>query len=76
MHFTRQFQVATNALLSQALTFCDQRGFCETHLWAVRGLDAARRLCERHGFQLAEEYLVDQWGSEILQQRFVRQLRR
>jgi DNA-binding MarR family transcriptional regulator/GNAT superfamily N-acetyltransferase len=63
-----------NALLSQALEFCDQRGFRETHLWTVHGLDAARRLYERHGFRLAEEYLGDQWGREILEQRFVRQL--
>jgi ribosomal protein S18 acetylase RimI-like enzyme len=74
MYSIRQFQVATNALLSQALAFCDQREFREIHLWTVRGLDAARRLYESHGFQLAEEYLGDQRGSEILQQRFVRQL--
>ena len=61
-------------LLSRALAFCDQRGFRETHLWTVHGLDAARRLYERHGFRLAEEYLGDQWGREILEQRFVRQL--
>jgi hypothetical protein len=44
------------------------------HLWTIQGLDAARRPYERHAFQLAEEYLGDQWGSEILEQRLVRQL--
>jgi DNA-binding MarR family transcriptional regulator/GNAT superfamily N-acetyltransferase len=61
-----------NALLSQALEFCDQQGFHETHLWTVKGLDAARKLYQQHGFYLAEEYYGDQWGTNILEQQFVR----
>ena len=61
-----------NALLSQALSFCDQQGFHETHLWTVKGLDAARKLYQQHGFYLAEEYYGDQWGTNILEQQFVR----
>ena len=60
------------ALLSQALRFCDQQGFQETHLWTVEGLDAARKLYQQHGFYLAEEYYGDQWGTNILEQQFVR----
>jgi len=60
------------ALLSQALGFCDQQGFQETHLWTVKGLDAARKLYQQHGFYLAEEYYGDQWGTNILEQQFVR----
>ena len=63
---------AGNALLSRALAFCDKRGFRETHLWTVRGLDAARTLYEYHGFELAEEYYGDQWGANVLEQKFVR----
>jgi GNAT superfamily N-acetyltransferase len=59
-------------LLSQALSFCDQQGFDETHLWTVKGLDAARNLYQQHGFYLAEEYYGDQWGTNILEQQFVR----
>ncbi len=55
-----------------AMEFCDARGFEETHLWTVKGTDAARALYERHGFELAEEYLGDQWGSPTTEQRFVR----
>jgi len=65
-----------SALLSRALEFCDQRGFRETQLWTVRGLDAARSLYERHGFALAEEYHGDQWGTATQEQRFVRPARR
>ena len=60
------------ALLSRALDFVDQRPFEETHLWTLKGLDAARALYERSGFILAEEYQGDQWGSPITEQTFVR----
>jgi len=59
-------------LLMRALDFCDERGYRETHLWTVKGLDAARKLYEKHGFILAEEYYGDQWGANVLEQKFVR----
>lgn len=59
-------------LLADAISFCDQRDFRETHLWTFKGLDAARRLYEAHGFVLAEERPGTQWGTEVLEQRFVR----
>lgn len=60
------------ALLARALDFVDQRSFKETHLWTLKGLDAARALYERTGFLLAEEYQGDQWGSPITEQTFIR----
>lgn len=76
----RWFVVDTNlhsngvgkALLAKALEFCNQQNFRETHLWTVKGLDAARNLYERNGFQLAEEFNGDQWGSEVVEHKFVR----
>jgi GNAT superfamily N-acetyltransferase len=59
-------------LLSEALAFVDQRGFAQTELWTFRGLDAARKLYENTGFVCVEERLGDQWGREVLEQRFVR----
>ena len=59
-------------LLEEALDFCDRSGYRETWLWTVKGLNAARRLYESHGFELAEEYRGDQWGSEVVEQKFVR----
>lgn len=64
------------ALLQQALLFSDRHGFAETHLWTLKGLDTARKLYERHGFVLADEYRGDQWGTEIVEQKFVRTARR
>ena len=60
------------ALLQQALGFCDEQGFKETRLWTVKGLDSARKLYQDHGFELAEEYQGNQWGTPILEQQFVR----
>jgi GNAT superfamily N-acetyltransferase len=61
-------------LLDASLTFCDEQAFPETHLWTFQGLDTARRLYESRGFQLAEEYDGDQWGTTVREQRFVRPL--
>ncbi|GAA4333200.1 bifunctional helix-turn-helix transcriptional regulator/GNAT family N-acetyltransferase [Pigmentiphaga soli] len=59
-------------LLEQAVGFCDERQFAATQLWTFRGLDAARRLYEAYGFVLAEEFAGQQWGAQVLEQRFVR----
>lgn len=59
-------------LLATAVDFADARGFPEIHLWTFRGLDAARRLYEAQGFTLVEERPGDQWGREVMEQRFVR----
>lgn len=59
-------------LLSTALDFVDKSHFKETHLWTFAGLAAARHLYEAHGFVCVEERSGTQWGSEVLEQRFVR----
>ena len=62
------------ALLLNALAFCDDRGFRETHLWTFDGLDAARRLYEKNGFSLVEECRDDRWGTDVREQKFIRLL--
>jgi proteasome lid subunit RPN8/RPN11/GNAT superfamily N-acetyltransferase len=59
-------------LLSLAIAFCDAHGFAEAHLWSFVGLDAARKLYDTTGFVVAEERVGDQWGKEVIEQRFVR----
>lgn len=61
-------------LLSTALAFADANGFAETHLWTFEGLSAARHLYESQGFACVEERPGNQWGSEVLEQRFIRPL--
>lgn len=59
-------------LVSAALAFADGQGFVQTHLWTFRGLEAARHLYESHGFTCVEECSGDQWGTAVLEQKFVR----
>jgi len=59
-------------LLDTALAFVDAQRFTETHLWTFSGLEAARHLYESRSFSLAEERPGSQWGSKVLEQRFVR----
>lgn len=63
---------AGRRLLSAALGFVEEQGFAETRLWTFSGLHAARHLYETHGFVLEEEHPGTRWGSEVLEQRFVR----
>jgi DNA-binding MarR family transcriptional regulator/RimJ/RimL family protein N-acetyltransferase len=60
------------ALLQKALDHSDNLGFDEIHLWTLKGLDAARVLYEKNGFTLAEEYVGDQWGKAVTEQKFIR----
>lgn len=59
-------------LIRRAIEFCDAKEFRETHLWTFKGLDAARKLYENHGFSLTQEYSGTQWGTEVMEQKFVR----
>lgn len=59
-------------LLGKALDHCDRHGFDEIHLWTLKGLDAARALYEKNGFELADEYVGDQWGKAVTEQMFIR----
>ncbi|MDZ4276794.1 MAG: helix-turn-helix domain-containing GNAT family N-acetyltransferase [Erythrobacter sp.] len=63
---------AGRRLLAAALGFVDAQGFEATHLWTFSGLSAARHLYEAYGFVLVEERPGQQWGKEVLEQRFVR----
>lgn len=59
-------------LLREAVHFCDQFGFSAVQLWTFKGLDAARRLYEAHGFALVKEEPGKQWGSDVTEQQFTR----
>ena len=59
-------------LMTEAMAFCESRGFTEVHLWTFKGLHAARKLYESFGFVLTSETLGEQWGSPVTEQQFVR----
>jgi DNA-binding MarR family transcriptional regulator/ribosomal protein S18 acetylase RimI-like enzyme len=62
-------------LLTEAVSFCDRKGFPEIELWTFAGLDAAKHLYERFGFMVVEERRGAQWGTEVMEQRYVRKRR-
>lgn len=57
-------------LMSEAMTFCRDRGYTLVYLTTFAGLDAARHLYETHGFRLESESAVDQWQGGVVEQRF------
>ncbi|WP_422063808.1 helix-turn-helix domain-containing GNAT family N-acetyltransferase [Shimia sp.] len=61
-----------NLLLEKATSFADAAGFDRTRLWTFKGLDAARHLYEKHGFELIHETRGTQWGTEVIEQEFER----
>lgn len=58
-------------LITKALDFCRAAGHKRIYLWTFEGLDQARLLYERAGFVLDEEHEVEQWGTQINEQKFV-----
>ncbi len=60
-----------NKLMDAAMAFVQQQDFRQVYLWTFAGLDAARGLYEKHGFELAEEKTGRKWGPEVLEQKFV-----
>lgn len=60
------------ALMRQAMQFCEAQDYRHVYLWTFEGLDAARSLYERYGFQLVHQSRGTQWGTEVNEQRFDR----
>ena len=58
-------------LLDAAMAFCRQRQFANVYLHTFEGLDAARGLYEKHGFQLISQERGAQWGTEVNEQKFL-----
>ena len=59
-------------LMQHVTTFVDHRSFERTRLWTFKGLDTARHLYEKHGFGLASETPGTQWGTQVIEQEFIR----
>ncbi len=57
-------------LIETAIDFCRERSYGKVYLWTFAGLDAARHLYERAGFDLIEQFTGTQWGTEVTEQRF------
>ncbi len=49
----------------------EEKNFQQVHLSTFAGLDPARHLYEKWGFQLVEEKEGDTWGVRVREQEFV-----
>ncbi len=58
-------------MMEEAMRFLDERGK-RCFLTTVAGLDAARKLYERHGFELVAQERAETWGTVLEEQRFER----
>jgi GNAT superfamily N-acetyltransferase len=58
------------ALLTSAMNFCRAKNYAHVYLWTFSGLDTARHLYEKFGFELVKEQRGSQWGVEVNEQRF------
>ncbi|MCB1423574.1 MAG: GNAT family N-acetyltransferase [Nitratireductor sp.] len=57
-------------LIDAAISHARSNGFAGVYLTTFAGLEAARKLYERSGFQLVTESQVDQWSGGVREQRF------
>jgi GNAT superfamily N-acetyltransferase len=57
-----------NRLMQEALGFCRQRGYARVFLWTFQGLESARHIYEKFGFELVEQIEGEQWGKRVLEQ--------
>jgi GNAT superfamily N-acetyltransferase len=63
-----------NQLIDRALGFCREKAYKNVYLWTFQGLDTARHLYEKHGFNLAEASKGSQWGTTVIEQKFILEL--
>ncbi len=66
---------AGNRLIATAISFCENKGYRKLYLWTFEGLNAAKHLYEKKGFNLVEEHRGTRWGTEVNEQRFEHKLR-
>jgi RimJ/RimL family protein N-acetyltransferase len=59
-----------NRLIHTAIDFCRIKGYNLVYLWTFEGLEAARHLYEKVGFELVDQHRGTQWGTEVNEQRF------
>jgi len=60
-----------NRLMEEAVSFCRDREYPRVYLWTFDGLHVARHLYEKFGFRITEQVEGNQWGTRVLEQKFV-----
>jgi GNAT superfamily N-acetyltransferase len=61
---------AGNLLMKHAIDFCKQEAVKKVYLWTFMGLNSAKYLYQKHGFNNVEELTGTQWGTTVTEQRY------
>lgn len=61
---------AGSRLMKKAMDFCRAERFRKIYLWTFKGLDPARHLYRKFGFEMVEEQQGSQWGTRVTEQRY------
>jgi N-acetylglutamate synthase-like GNAT family acetyltransferase len=59
-----------NTLVSSAVNFCREKGLKKIYLTTFEGLDAARHLYEKAGFEMVMQETGSHWGKPEVEQVF------
>lgn len=62
-------------LIQEAVAFCKRCGYGTVFLWTVSALTVAARLYRSFGFVKVEERPAQQWGVQVVQEKYVLVLR-
>jgi len=57
-------------LMDRAMAFVEDKGYGRVYLTTIDGLEAARKLYERAGFELVSSETGTTWGPPVTEQRF------
>lgn len=57
-------------LMGRAMAFVEDKDYGRVYLTTIDGLEAARTLYERAGFELASSETGTTWGPPVTEQRF------
>lgn len=61
---------AGNHLMKEAIDFCNLLSLKKVYLWTFQGLEPAKHLYQKFGFDLVEEFKGTQWGTTVTEQRY------
>ncbi|MCK6263734.1 GNAT family N-acetyltransferase [Vibrio sp. ZSDE26] len=68
VHQRAQGQGLGRELISMALQFCRDQDYSKVVLWTAKGLDKAKDVYLKNGFELTQERTHPLWGVEVTEQ--------
>ena len=57
-------------LIQKAIEFCKNKNYSSIYLWTFQGLEEARQIYEKNGFEMIEQMEGNQWGEIVVEQKY------